>query len=179
MKQDWMRKTLLRIDRVAAILEKTTRITCVALGGSMVAVVTSGVIARYVVRNPMVWTEEIARALMIWTAFLGISIAVRQRSHLGVTLLAVRMPISLQRLVKLFTDGLIMWFLFVLTVYGFQMVETGKAQIETATGISMSYFFICVPLCGLLTMIQLGVVMLIDLSRWGTAISPYNKEGIT
>jgi TRAP-type C4-dicarboxylate transport system permease small subunit len=179
MKQDWMRKTLFRIKKVSDKLEKVTRIACVALGGSMVAVVTSGVIARYVMRNPMVWTEEIARALMIWTAFLGISIAVRQRSHLGVTLLAERMPILLQRLVKLFTDGLIMWFLIVLTVYGFKMVETGKAQIETATGISMSYFFICVPLCGLLTMIQLGVVMLIDLSRWGTAISPYNKEGIT
>ncbi len=98
---------------------------------------------------------------------------------LGVTLLVVRMPMSLQRLVKLFTDGLTMWFLYVLTAYGFRMVETGKAQIETATGISMSYFFICVPLCGLLTMIQLGVVILIDLSRWGTPISPYNKESST
>lgn len=179
MKQDWMRKTLFRIDRVADKLEKATRIICVVFGGSMVAVVTSGVIARYVVRNPMVWTEEIARALMIWMAFLGISIAVRQRSHLGVTLLAERMPISLQRLVKLFSDGLIMWFLFVLTVYGLQMMETGKSQIETATGISMSYFFVCVPLSGLLTIIQLGLVMLVDLSRWGTTISPYNEESIT
>jgi hypothetical protein len=56
------------------------------------------------------------------------------------------------------------------------MVETGKTQIETATGISMSYFFICVPLCGLLAMIQLGVTMLTDLSRWKTAISPYSRE---
>ena len=179
MRPDGMRRLMCRIDRVAGKLEKATRITCVALGGSMVAVVTSGVIARYVMRNPMVWTEEIARTLMIWTAFLGISIAVRQRSHLGVTLLVVRMPTSLQRLVKLFTDGLTMWFLYVLTAYGFRMVETGKAQIETATGISMSYFFICVPLCGLLTMIQLGVVILIDLLRWGTPISPYNKESST
>jgi len=28
-------------------------------------------------------------------------------------------------------------------------------------------------LCGLLTMIQLGMVMLLDLSKWGTSISPY------
>jgi TRAP-type C4-dicarboxylate transport system permease small subunit len=91
----------------------------------------------------------------------------------------VRLPMPWQRLVKLFTDGLTMWFLYVLTVYGIRMVETGKTQIETATGISMSYFFICVPMCGLLTMIQLGVVMLVDLSRWGTPISPYNKENST
>jgi TRAP-type C4-dicarboxylate transport system permease small subunit len=145
----------------------------------MAAVLISGVIARYVMQNPMVWTEEIARALMIWMAFLGISIATRQRSHLGVTLLVVRLPVQLQRLIKLFTDGLIMWFLYVLTVYGIHMVETGKTQIETATGISMSYFFACVPLCGILTMIQLGVVILIDLSRWGTYVSPYNEESGT
>jgi TRAP-type C4-dicarboxylate transport system permease small subunit len=87
------------------------------------------------------------------------------------------LSMPLQRSVKLFTDALTMGFLYVLTVYGIRMVETGTAQIETSTGISMSYFFLCVPLCGLLTMIQLGVVMLLDLSRWGTPISPYNKGG--
>jgi TRAP-type C4-dicarboxylate transport system permease small subunit len=176
MKPDGMRGLLLRIDEVAGKLEAATRITCVALGGIMVAVVISGVIARYIMRNPMVWTEEVARALMIWTAFGGISIAVRQRSHLGVTLLVVRLPISLQYVVKLLGDGLSMWFLYILTVYGFRMVETGNAQIETATGISMSYFFICVPLCGLLTMVQLGVVMLNDLARWRSPVSPYTKR---
>ena len=175
MRTKGMRELLSRIDKVAGIVEKTTRISCVVLGGGMAVVVISGVIARYVMKNPMVWTEEIARALMIWTAFLGISIASRQRSHLGVTLLVVRLPMPLQRLFKLFTDGLSMGFLYVLTVYGIRMVETGTAQIETATGIAMSYFFMCVPLCGLLTMIQLGVVMIIDLSRWGTSISPYHN----
>jgi TRAP-type C4-dicarboxylate transport system permease small subunit len=167
------------IDKVADKVEKATRVTCVTLGGGMAAVLICGVIARYVMQNPMVWTEEIARVLMIWMAFLGISIATRQRSHLGVTLLVVRLPMPLQRLVKMFTDGLTMWFLYILTVYGIQMVETGKAQIETATGISMSYFFICVPLCGLLAMIQLSAVILVDLFRWGTSISPYNKESST
>lgn len=174
-----MKGFLFQIDRVAGKLEKVTRITCVAMSGCMVAIVTSGVVARYLMQNPMVWTEEISRTLMIWTAFLGISIAVRKRSHLGVTLFVVRMPMSLQRLIKLFTDVLTMWFLYVLTVYGFRMVETSKGQIETATGISMGYFFICVPICGLLSMIQQSIITLIDLSRWGTPISPYYKQSST
>jgi TRAP-type C4-dicarboxylate transport system permease small subunit len=179
MRTNRIREFFSCIDKVADILEKTAKYSCIVLGGSMAVVVISGVVARYVMKNPMVWTEEIARALMIWTAFIGISIAARHRSHLGVTLLVVRLPIILQRLVKLFTDALSMGFLYVLTVYGFQMVETGKVQIETATGITMNYFFICVPLCGLLTMIQLGVVILVDLSRWGTSISPYHNGDST
>ena len=179
MRPHGMKGLLSRIDRVAGKLEKVTRITCGAVSSSMVAIVTSGVVARYLMRNPMVWTEEISRILMIWTAFLGISIAVRQRSHLGVSLVMERMPMSLQRLTKLLTDGLTMWFLYVLTIYGFQMVETSKSQIETATGISMGYFFICVPICGLLSMIQQSAIILIDLSRWGTPISPYYKKSAT
>ena len=175
MRPNVMKRLIIRIDTVAGFVGKATRFICVTLGGSMTAVVICGVIARYVMKNPMVWTEEIGRALMIWTAFLGISITARQRSHLGVTLLVVRLPMPLQRSIKLFTDALTMGFLYVLTVYGIRLVETGTAQIETATGIAMSYFFMCVPLCGLLTMIQLGVVMIIDLSRWGTSISPYHN----
>jgi TRAP-type C4-dicarboxylate transport system permease small subunit len=175
MKPNGMKCLIIRIDTVAGFVEKATRFICVALGGSMAAVVICGVIARYIMKNPIVWTEEIGRALMIWTAFLGVSIAARHRSHPGVTLLMVRLSMPLQRSVKLFTDALTMGFLYVLTAYGIRMVETGTTQIETSTGISMSYFFICIPLCGLLTMIQIGVIMLLDLSRWGTPISPYNK----
>lgn len=176
MRSNGMKGFLSRIVKVADMVERATRVACVALGGGMAAIVISGVIARYVMRNPMIWSEQVARAMMIWMAFLGISIAARQRSHLGVTLLVVRLPMQLQRLVKLFTDGLIFWFLYVLTVYGLEMVETAETQIETATGLSMSYFFICVPLSGLLTMIQMVVVMLIDVSRWGTSISPYQNN---
>ena len=179
MSKNWMQGLLSWIERLTGTLEKVTKASCVMLGGAMALVLISGVIARYVMRNPMIWTEEIARALMIWTAFLGISIANRQRSHLGVTLLVLRLPILFQRLVKLFTDGLTMWFLYVLTVYGVRMVKSSRTQIETATGISMSYFFMCVPLCGLLALIQLSVVILIDLSRWRTLLSPYDKESNT
>lgn len=70
MRAKGMRELLSRIDKVADIVEKTTRISCVVLGGGMAVVVISGVISRYVMKDPMVWTEEIARALMIWTAFL-------------------------------------------------------------------------------------------------------------
>jgi TRAP-type C4-dicarboxylate transport system permease small subunit len=74
---------VLRIEMVASVIEKITMVPCVVLGGAMVAVVMSGVFARYVARNPMPWTEEVARFLMNWMALLGASIATRYRGHLG------------------------------------------------------------------------------------------------
>ena len=163
------------IEQVSDLVERLTIVPCVILGGAMVAVVISGVFARYVMQNPMVWTEEIARFLMNWMALLGASIVTHHRAHLGLLYFVSMLPMVLQRLAKLFMDGLIMVFLYFLIVYGVKMVIAAKVQIEPTTGITMNYPLLCVPLCGLLTMIQLGLQMLIDLFRWGTSKSPFEE----
>lgn len=171
------RKELIaRINRIADSIVFVTNIGCVAIGGIMTVVVIAGVFARYVMQNPMVWTEEIARITMIWTAYLGMSIAVRQRGHLGVLFFVQKLPFRLQRVVRLFNDVVIMIFLYVLIVNGVKMVIAAKIQVEPATGIIMSYPYLIVPLSGVLMLIQLGLTMVIDLLRWKTAISPFDTS---
>ena len=113
---------------------------------------------------------------MIWTAYLGMSIAIRQRGHLGVSFFVQKLPLLLQRLVKLFNDIVIIVFLYVLIVNGVKMVIAAKIQIEPATGIIMSYPFLIVPLCGVLMLIQHGLVILTDLLHWESNISPFAKD---
>ncbi len=165
-----------KITKIACMIEKVVLTAAVLMGGLMAVVVIYGVIARYVVQNPSVWTEELARALMIWTAYLGISIALRKRGHLGILFFVLKLPIPVQRIVKLFNDTLIGIFLIVLVVYGLDFVSEGKEQIETATGITMNYPFAIIPICGVLALIQLSLRMMIDFSLWGTTWSPYDTR---
>jgi TRAP-type C4-dicarboxylate transport system permease small subunit len=167
------KELIARLNRIADSVVFVTNIGCVLIGGIMTAVVVAGVFARYVMQNPMIWTEEIARMAMIWCAYLAMSIAVRRRGHLGVTFFVQKLPLLLQRVVKLFTDSVIALFLVVLIVNGVKIVIAAKIQIEPATGISMSYPFIIVPLSGILMLIQHSIVMLGDLLRWRTEISPF------
>ena len=160
-------------DWAATAAEWPAKIACVIFGGGMVTIVIAGVIARYVMKNPMAWTEEMARFLMIWMAVIGISIATRRRAHLGVFYFALKLPLVLQRLVKLITDSAIMVFLYYLTVYGVKMVVAAKTQWEPSTGITMNYPLACIPICGILTMFQLALQMIYDFSLWGTKKSPY------
>ena len=46
--------------------------------------------------TPLVWSDELARYLFIWCAFLGWTIAARRRSHLAITLVADRSPPRVQ-----------------------------------------------------------------------------------
>ena len=167
------KRLLIWITDAGNNVEKLVNVACVLLGGAMVVVVISGVIARYVMQNPMAWTEEVARFLMNWMALLGVSIATRYRAHLSVLFFVSQLPTWLQRLIKFITDCLILVFLYFLTVYGFKMAIAAKAQVEPTTGITMDYVLLCVPLCGLLTLIQLSLQMLVDLFRWGPPKSSF------
>src|SRR5262245_34060840 len=47
---------------------------------------------RYFVNNSLAWTEEIARYLLICSAFAGSVMAMRKRSHIAVEALHVYLP---------------------------------------------------------------------------------------
>jgi TRAP-type transport system small permease protein len=163
---------LLHIERLSEFVERITMLPCVILGGAMVAVVAIGVIARYVMQDPISWSEEVARFFMNWMALMGVSIAIRRRSHLGLLYFVSKTPLILQRLIKVLSNSLIIVFLYFLTAYGFKMVIAAKAQIEPTTGISMSYPLLCIPLCGILGIVQLTLQIVLDLLNWRAARSP-------
>jgi TRAP-type C4-dicarboxylate transport system permease small subunit len=163
-------------DRAASIVNWPVKAACVFFAGAMTTVVILGVVARYVMLNPLSWTEEVARYLLVWLAIVGVPIVTRRRAHIGISYFVTKLPLLLQRLTKFATDGAIMVFLYYLTVYGIKMVAAAKTQTEPATGITMDYLLLCVPICGVLTMFQLAVQIISDFSLWGTDISPYKAQ---
>jgi TRAP-type C4-dicarboxylate transport system permease small subunit len=86
-------------DRAASIVNWPVKVICVFCAGAMTAVVLLGVGARYVMQNPMSWTEEVARYLMVYLALIGVSIVTRRRAHLGVLYFVTKLPLLLQRVI--------------------------------------------------------------------------------
>ncbi|MBS0498726.1 MAG: TRAP transporter large permease subunit [Proteobacteria bacterium] len=56
-----------------------------------IAVLLAGVIARFVLHTPLVWSDELASILFIWLAMLGAAVAVRRGEHMRMTALASRL----------------------------------------------------------------------------------------
>src|SRR5438045_9729394 len=52
--------------------------------------VLAQVVSRYVFDRPLVWSDELARYLFVWCAFLGWIVAARRRSHLAIGVLSDR-----------------------------------------------------------------------------------------
>ena len=73
-----------RIDRFTGQI-----VECVAamLVVSEIVVLLSGVVSRYVLHKPIVWSDELASLLFIWLAMLGSAVAYHKAEHMRMTVI--------------------------------------------------------------------------------------------
>ncbi|MEZ5936115.1 MAG: TRAP transporter small permease [Alphaproteobacteria bacterium] len=121
----------------------------------LVADVWLGVVARYVLRVQIPWTEELARYLMIWAALLAISSGIARREHIGFRLLLERFPEGLQKTILILFDAVAFAFFAFLFVYGIGMTGTGAKQFAMIFGMSMAVPYASVPVSSLLACVQI------------------------
>lgn len=121
----------------------------------LVADVWLGVVARYVLRVQIPWTEELARYLMIWAALLAISCGIARREHIGFRLLLERFPAGLQKMFLVAFDAIAFALFAFFFIYGIGMTATGAKQFAMIFGMSMAIPYASVPASALLACIQI------------------------
>jgi len=67
----------------------------------MATLVFVNVVARYVLNFSIIWAEEVSQYLMIWIAFLGAGLALREGRHVALELLHDFLPGTLGRKVRM------------------------------------------------------------------------------
>jgi TRAP-type C4-dicarboxylate transport system permease small subunit len=120
----------------------------------LVIVVLMAVFFRYILGNSLPWSEEVGRYLSVWVGFLGASVALSKRIHIGVDYFIDRIPKTQRRLLKLVSEFTILILLGVISFYGIQLVIFQIPQKSPALLISMSWPYMSVPVGTLLMMIQ-------------------------
>lgn len=95
------------------IVSKVEELIAVVGLSTMTVITLVAVFFRYVLQSPITWSEEAARYLMVWSTMLGISIATRQKAHLGIDIFVSMAPKKLQRALEIFsTLMMIVMFVF-------------------------------------------------------------------
>ncbi len=65
----------------------------------MVAVVSAQVVLRYLFNSSIDWADEMSRLCFVWSIFLAIPLGFRSGSHIGIQMLASRLPQPLRMIV--------------------------------------------------------------------------------
>jgi TRAP-type transport system small permease protein len=142
------------LRKCARWLEIATAIPLVLAGATMVVVVLAGTVFRYVINDPLLWSEELARYLMIWIGLVGAAITTRHGEHIRINAIRRRLP----RLLRLTGDVAvalaIAGFLWIMTVEGWSAALRGAQQSAPALGVSMLWPLLAVPVAGALMLAQ-------------------------
>jgi TRAP-type C4-dicarboxylate transport system permease small subunit len=123
-----------------------------ALHGSaalMFALLVGLVLAQVVARKffePLVWTEELARYVFTWVAFLGWVIATDRRSHIAITQGVDRAGPRLHRLLVAFSDGATLLLMGLLLWQGMRLVANNAGIDAVSLPLSIALVYAAVPL---------------------------------
>ena len=148
---------LTKCDRLLARGEGWVLATMVVI---MTVVVLLQVIYRYLLAQPLHWSEEVARYLFVWISVLGAALSVQKRGHFGMDFFFKMLPDQGRRFLIFIIYLLMGVVILVLLVQGIVLVQKTAAQQSPAMEISMGWAYACLPVGAALMAIHLLVIII-------------------
>jgi TRAP-type C4-dicarboxylate transport system permease small subunit len=120
----------------------------------LLAIITSLVFVASISRffgHPLVWSVDLAQLLFIWVCFLGADKAMREKTHLGMEMPIKYLPHRHRLWVELACAAIILAFLAVLIVRGYDLTMMNVERTFGDSTLSYAWVTAAVPVgCALL-----------------------------
>jgi C4-dicarboxylate transporter DctQ subunit len=159
------------------VLSKLIEIAIIIGAAFIVTIVTTEVILRYVFKHSLIFTEELARYLMVWIVFLGSALAVRDEAHIRINILVKRLNPTLGKAARLLAHGLVLIFLVIIAVEGFRILPGQLRQMCITINVSLFYFYLAIPVGAILMIVYLLPVIRATLAeRFTEGASPVERK---
>ncbi len=133
------------MERAMNAIERLLDRVLLAMFAVMVAVTVWQVFARYVLQAPTIWSEELARFLMVWVTMLGSAYVIRTGEHVSVTVFIDLLPRRARLAVDFVRDGLTIALMGMLAWYGATFALLGARRISTGLNLPMTYAYFAIP----------------------------------
>lgn len=133
------------LDGLLRIFDTTAFVAVAALMGGMGLIAFTAVIYRFVLLDPIRWSEEAARYMMVWVTFLGAGYAMGKGKHIGVTMFVEKLPEKGRRISLCVAEIVILLFLAAVAVQGGNLIFSLRKQTSPAMGLPMWIPYLAVP----------------------------------
>ncbi len=155
-------------NRILAVAGWATRIT-----ESIGALLMAGILVvnflqvffRYVVGDPLGWTEEVMRYSVAWMTFLVAGAVLFRGEQLSIDLLASVLPPRWRRVQSIVVLTLISTFCLVLVVYGWPQAVRNMQQSSPVAQIPMIIPYLSVVVGGVLMLVKAVCMILTEPER--------------
>ncbi|WP_249870404.1 TRAP transporter small permease [Oceanobacillus saliphilus] len=108
------------------------------------------VVFRFVLNNPLAWTEELARYSLVVLTFLGAAYAMSLKQHIGIEILVDRFPPAGKKVMQMIALLVCLLFYLLMIVQGFSLANSAMNQLSPVLRIPMGMLYLVIPISGLL-----------------------------
>ncbi|MGP8314157.1 TRAP transporter small permease [Enterocloster aldenensis] len=123
-------------DKLFHFLDKTMETCSAIILAGMTLLIFIQVLARYIFKTPLAWSEEGARFLFIWMTFIAGYVGARKGQHIGVELIQNLFPAPIRMGMKVICD-LLSAFFFLMVLY-YCGTQWGKLSSQTSPALHLS-----------------------------------------
>ena len=137
------------IVRARRVAERAIDWAAIIVFAGIFACMFVQVILRYLFDSPLTWSEELARYLMIWCAFLGWVIASRNDTHLAMTFVVDKAPRRTRAVVRVAIEAATLLFAWVLGRRGLQLAIDAWDIENVAVPFNLGVVYLIEPIAAL------------------------------
>ncbi len=104
-----------------------------------IVILFAGVVARYALRSPLIWSDDLASLLFLWLAMLGAVIAFRRNEHMRMTAIVAMAPPAARAFLEVLATAAALAFLVLIILPAFDFAADEGAVTTPALQISNAW----------------------------------------
>ncbi|QNB47922.1 TRAP transporter small permease subunit [Thermanaerosceptrum fracticalcis] len=123
----------------------------------MTIVVFAATVSRYFQLVPMPWSEELARYIMVWMAYIGASLGVKRNAHLGVEVVVNLLPSGLKKIADIIRVAIVVLFSALIVYFSYKIImhQINIKQTSPALFMPIWIAYLAVPVGCLMMSVRL------------------------
>lgn len=143
---------------------------------TMVVITTWQVVARYLLKAPSTWSEELVSYMFAWASLFGACLVTGERGHMNIPIVVERFSPLIRKLFAIGGEVIALLFSVIILAYGgMQITQLAMGQRTSSLGVAVGVFYIVLPVAGILTAVYC-LLNIIDIAKYGAHGIPVEKE---
>ena len=138
--------------KVSDIIIRITHNLAAAMLAVAAFLVFYQVLTRFILNDAAVWSEVLARAVIVWGVFLIMGPAIRYGKMIPIDVLRSLLPQDKQIWIIRIVTAAITLFLCILIWYGYKMTLRVMNQQVAMLNVSVAWFYVAIPIGALLAL---------------------------
>ncbi len=111
--------------------------------------------------DALTWTEEVSRYLLVWSTFLGATLAFKRNMHISVTFCVDLFKDRLRKIITIISIIASTIFFIIVTIYGFRYMFMQSAQVSAALRMPMKWVYFVIPISSIVMVIH-GISLMLQ-----------------